>query len=96
MNNQYEDNNNKIFNIEEKIVYNNLFSIRNYIYNNASSISKVIKVYEEFEKQGKNISKNVISQISRTYYELLSKYDDPIKIFWEIIWNLENIVKNSS
>ncbi|ADR24038.1 conserved hypothetical protein [Mycoplasma leachii PG50] len=96
MDNQYEDNNNKVFNIEEKIVYNNLFSIRNYIYNNASSISKVIKVYEEFEKQGKNISKNVISQISRTYYELLSKYDDPIKIFWEIIWNLENIVKNSS
>ncbi|WP_434343508.1 ABC-three component system protein [Mycoplasma sp. 06067-C1-B144P-99-0482-3] len=85
MDNQYEDNNNKVFNIEEKIVYNNLFSIRNYIYNNASSISKVIKVYEEFEKQGKNISKNVISQISRTYYELLSKYDDPIKIFWEII-----------
>ncbi|WBX36475.1 ABC-three component system protein [Mycoplasma capricolum] len=97
MDNQYEDNNNnKVFNIEEKIVYNNLFSIRNYIYNNASSISKVIKVYEEFEKQGKNISKNVISQISRTYYELLSKYDDPIKIFWKIIWNLENIVKNSS
>ncbi|WP_434329468.1 ABC-three component system protein [Mycoplasma capricolum subsp. capricolum] len=100
MDNQYEDNNNnnnnKVFNIEEKIVYNNLFSIRKYIYNNASSISKVIKVYEEFEKQGKNISKNVINQISRTYYELLSKYDNPIKIFWELIANLENIVKNSS
>ncbi|WP_434335777.1 ABC-three component system protein [Mycoplasma capricolum subsp. capricolum] len=100
MDNEYEDNNNnnnnKVFNIEEKIVYNNLFSIRKYIYNNASSISKVIKVYEEFEKQGKNISKNVINQISRTYYELLSKYDNPIKIFWELIANLENIVKNSS
>ncbi|WP_434333150.1 ABC-three component system protein [Mycoplasma capricolum] len=98
MDNEYEDNNNnnKVFNIEEKIVYNNLFSIRKYIYNKASSISKVIKVYEEFEKQGKNISKNVINQISRTYYELLSKYDNPIKIFWELIANLENIVKNSS
>ncbi|WP_434328597.1 ABC-three component system protein [Mycoplasma capricolum subsp. capricolum] len=98
MDNEYEDNNNnnKVFNIEEKIVYNNLSSIRKYIYNNASSISKVIKVYEEFEKQGKNISKNVINQISRTYYELLSKYDNPIKIFWELIANLENIVKNSS
>ncbi|WP_434342552.1 hypothetical protein [Mycoplasma capricolum] len=75
MDNQYEDNNNKVFNIEEKIVYNNQISIKNYIYNHASSISKVIKVYEEFEKQGKNISKNVFLILFMLIKKILNVLD---------------------
>ncbi|BDR65327.1 ABC-three component system protein [Clostridium tetani] len=88
-------NHNK-FNIDKKIAYNNLETVRDIIYDYKIFYSKIDEKYKEFDKQGKNKSFSVFQTIRREYTKLITNatYTED-QIFLKIMDKLMILIQNS-
>ncbi|MCD7817884.1 MAG: hypothetical protein LUH07_02380 [Lachnospiraceae bacterium] len=83
------------FEILRKIEKNNLLSVRSFIDDYKIFYSKINEKYKEFDKQGANKSMSVLNVINHEYLRLKGKITDPQELFFAIIENIIDLVKNS-
>lgn len=83
------------FEILRKIEFNNLFSVEPTIDDYIIYYSKLDEKYNEFDKQGVNKSLSVLSVIRRQYNKLIVNIEEPYEIFFSIIDNVVELIKNS-
>lgn len=83
------------FQIEKKIEFNNLNSVKSIIDDYKIYYSKLDEKYREFDKQGANKSFSVLSKIRKEYFSLSEKYDDSSEIFFKVIDNIIDIISSS-
>lgn len=88
------------FNIDEKIIFNNLTGVKDIIDEYKVFYSRLDEIYSEFDKQGMNKSNSVFRKIKSQYIELSNEYKDPCELFFvgiatiaEKVMNSENYVK---
>ncbi len=86
----------KKFNIDKKIEYNNLETVKEIIYDYKIFHSKIDEKYEEFDKQGKNKSFSVFQTIRKKYIQLVtnSEYTED-QLFLIIMEKLMTLIQNS-
>jgi len=85
----------KSFNIEKKIQYNDLKSVKMIIDDYVIYCQKVDEKYKEFDKQGANKSFTVLQTIRKQYGILKDKIEDVDEVFLKIMENIIDIVKSS-
>lgn len=85
----------KSFDIEMKIQYNDLKSVKMIIDDYVIYCQKVDEKYKEFDKQGANKSITVLQTIRKQYGILKDKIEDEDEIFLKIVENIIDIVKSS-
>lgn len=83
------------FEILRKIEFNNLLSVQPTIDDYKIYYSRLDDKYKEFDKQGANKSLSVLSVIRSQYTKLLGKIQDPHEMFFSIIDNVIDLIKNS-
>ncbi|MEY8320272.1 ABC-three component system protein [Lachnospiraceae bacterium 46-61] len=83
------------FKILKKIEYNKLSLVQSIIEDYKIYSSKLNEKYKEFDKQGVNKSFSVLSVIRKQYIKLLSENVEPYKLFYMIIDNLIELIRNS-
>ena len=86
----------KKFNIDKKIEYNNLQTVKEIIYDYKIFYSKIDEKYKEFDKQGKNKSFSVFQTIRKEYIQLItnSEYTED-QLFLIIMEKLMTLIQNS-
>lgn len=84
------------FEIEEKIRYNKLTSVKDIIDDYKIYYSKLDMIYSEFDKQGKNKSFSVFQEIRRQYRKLKETEKNPEKIFYKITEVIISIIVKSA
>lgn len=85
----------KSFEIERKILYNNLNGASLIIDDYMIHYGRVDKIYTEFDSLGSNKSSSVLSSIRKEYVKLKSSLTDD-QLFFEIISKVEEKILNSS
>lgn len=83
------------FEILRKIEFNNLIDVQSTIDDYAVFYSKLDEKYKEFDKQGINKSISVFSIIRSKYNKLAKKIIDPEELFYTIIDDIIELIKNS-
>jgi hypothetical protein len=83
------------FEIDRKISHNNLNAAKYIIEDYMIHYGRVDKIYTEFDSQGSNKSKSVLSTIRLEYAKLKSNLTDD-QLFFEIIPKVQDKVLNSS
>jgi len=83
------------FQILKKIEYNDLLTAQSTIDDYKIYCSRVDEKYKEFDKQGANKSFSVLSAIRSQYIKISKEIEDSHEVFFTIIDNVVNIVKNS-
>lgn len=83
------------FEILRKIEYNSLLSAQSTIDDYKIYYSRLDEKYKEFDKQGANKSLSVLSVMRSQYTKLLGKTQDPHEVFFSIIDNVIELIKNS-
>ena len=83
------------FEIVKKIKYNDLISVQPKIDDYKVFYSRLDDKYSEFDKQGANKSLSVLSIIQSEYIKLSGKINNPHELFFSIIDEVIEIVKNS-
>lgn len=83
------------FEIDRKISHNNLNAAKTIIADYTVHYGRVDKIYTEFDSQGSNKSKFVLSAIRQEYAKAKSSLNDD-KLFFEIISKVQDRVLNSS
>ena len=83
------------FQILNKIEFNHLLSAQTTIDDYKIYYSRVDEKYKEFDKQGANKSFSVLAVIRSQYVKLSKEMEDSHEIFFSIIDNVINIVRNS-
>lgn len=83
------------FEINRKITHNNLKSAKIIIEDYSIYHGRLDKLYSEFDKQGSNKSKTVLSTIRQEYAKLLSNLTDD-QLFFAIIDKVQEKIINSS
>jgi hypothetical protein len=83
------------FDIEAKILYNQLENIRSIIDEYKIFSPRIGKIYSDYDKQGANKSLSVLNSI-RTEYSELSKVESPEQCFFSIVDKVIGIIKDSS
>lgn len=83
------------FEIERKISHNNLNDAKSIIEDYMVHYGRVDKIYTEFDSQGSNKSKSVLSTIRQEYAKAKSSLTDD-QLFFDIISKVEGKVLNSS
>lgn len=91
----YEININ-LYEIDKKIEFNNLNEIVKILINDYKIYyEKVNEKYREFDLQGVNKSFSVLQAIRKKYIELLNVYEESNELFFMLIREIINLVKNS-
>ncbi|MDD5089855.1 MAG: SMEK domain-containing protein [Candidatus Wallbacteria bacterium] len=85
----------KSFEIEKKIVFNNLVRAAALIEEHKVYVHRIGKIYSEFDQQGKNKSHSVLNGIRRVYIDLDSSLS-PDEIFFDVISNVIRKVQESA
>lgn len=83
-------NDTKIYEISEKIKFNNLEESKFVINTWAPYECIMVKIYEEFDQNGKLKSESLLMKFNRKYRELRKKINNEDDLFFEIIRSLEN------
>ena len=83
------------FEILRKIEFNDLLSVQPTIDDYKIFYSKLDEKYKEFDKQGTNKSISVLSIIRSQYIKLAGKISDSQELFFSIIDNIIELIKNS-
>lgn len=83
------------FEIDRKIEFNNLISVRYIIDEYKIYYSKVNEKYVEFDRQGANKSLSVFSMLKKQYMKLIGEEKNEQEIFYSIIDTAIEIIKNS-
>lgn len=83
------------FEILRKIEFNNLILAQPTIDDYKIYYSRLDEKYKEFDKQGVNKSLSVLSVIKSQYNKLLVKTQDSYEIFFSIIDNIIELIRNS-
>lgn len=83
------------FEILRKIEFNDLLTVQPTIDDYKIYYSKLDEKYKEYDKQGANRSLSVLSVLRNQYTRLLGKITDPHEIFFSIIDNVIELIKNS-
>ena len=83
-------NDTKIYEISEKIKFNNLEESEFVINTWAPYECVMVKIYEEFDQNGKLKSEVLLMKFNRKYRELRKKINNEDDLFFEIIRSLEN------
>jgi len=83
------------FEILRKIEFNDLLSVQPTIDDYKVYYSKLDEKYKEFDKQGANKSLSVLSVIRKQYNKLIVNTQEPYEIFFSIIDNVVELIKNS-
>ena len=84
------------FAIEDKIKFNKLENVREFIDEYKIYYYKIDEIYNEFDKEGKNKSYSLLQSFKREYIKLKNAGKDSSTIFYEIINNAIETVLNSS
>ena len=84
------------FAIEDKIKFNKLENVREFIDEYKIYYYKIDEIYNEFDKEGKNKSYSLLQSFKREYIKLKNDGKDSSTIFYEIINNAIETVLNSS
>jgi hypothetical protein len=82
------------FNVDEKIVFNNLLTARTVIEDYKIHHGRVTNIYAEFDKAGKNKSMSVLQSLRSDYNQLRTKYSDD-ELFFKIVDAAMGRVKHS-
>lgn len=94
--NEGEDTPEKIkFEIDRKITHNNLKSSKLIIEDYSIHHGRLDKIYSEFDKQGSNKSKTVLSTIRQEYAKLTSTLTDD-QLFFAVIEKVQEKILNSA
>lgn len=83
------------FEIDRKIEFNNLATVKYVIDEYKIYFSKLNEKYVEFDKQGANKSMSVLSLLRNQYIKLLGEGKSQHEIFYMIINNAIEIIRNS-
>lgn len=83
------------FEILRKIEFNDLLTAQPTIDDYKIYYSRLDEKYKEFDKQGANRSLSVLAVLRNQYTRLLAKTVDPHEIFFSIIDNVIELIKNS-
>lgn len=83
------------FEIDRKITHNNLKSSKIIIEDYSIHHNRLDKIYSEFDKQGSNKSKTVLSTIRQEYAKLSSNLTDD-QLFFKIIDKVQEKILNST
>lgn len=83
------------FEIMRKIEFNDLMSVQSTIDDYKIFYNKLDEKYKEFDKQGTNKSVSVLSVIRSKYNKLTTKISDPQELFFTIIDDIIELIKNS-
>ncbi|KJS86929.1 MAG: hypothetical protein JM58_06055 [Peptococcaceae bacterium BICA1-8] len=83
------------FEIEKKIQFNDLKSVRMIIDDYKVYYQKLDEKYKEFDKQGSNKSFTVLQTIRKQYSILKNEIEDKDELFLKIMDNIIDIVKSS-
>lgn len=83
------------FEILRKIEFNNLLAAQSTIDDYIVYFSKVDEKYQEFDKQGSNKSFSVLSIMRKQYNKLIMSTQEPNEVFFSIIDNVVELIKNS-
>lgn len=83
------------FEIEKKLIFNDLMPVQSLVDDYKIYYSKVAEKYKEFDKQGVNKSLSVLSTIRHSYIKLESKLTEPSDIFYAVIEDLVELIRNS-
>lgn len=83
------------FEILRKIEFNDLLTVQPTIDDYKVYYSRIDEKYKEFDKQGANKSLSVLSIMRNQYIKLSGKTEDPHEIFFSIIDNVIELIKNS-
>lgn len=83
------------FEIDRKISHNKLNAAKSIIEDYMVHYGRVDKIYTEFDSQGSNKSKSVLSTIRQEYAKLKSSLTDD-QLFFEVISKVQDKVLNSS
>ena len=83
------------FEIMRKIQFNDLMSVQQTIDDYIIYNDKLNEKYKEFDKQGTNKSISVLSVIRSKYNKLAGTVLDPQELFYTIIDNIIELIKNS-
>ena len=91
-----ESKRNNVFEIEEKIEFNNLKEVKDTIQDYAIYSAKLNNIYEEFDKEGINASLSILAEIKNAYVKCKNKYkNSPVEIFDNICLSVKQFVINS-
>jgi hypothetical protein len=83
------------FEIEKKIDFNKLITVRSTINEHKVYYSRLDEKYKEFDRQGANKSLSVFSVLRNQYVKLLNRDLSPHELFFTIISNVISIVRDS-
>lgn len=83
------------FEILRKIEFNDLLSVQPTIDDYKVYYSKLDEKYKEFDKQGANKSLSVLSVMRKQYNKLIVNTQEPYEVFFSIIDNVVELIKNS-
>jgi len=83
------------FEIDRKISHNNLNAAKSIIEDYMVHYGRLDKIYTEFDSQGSNKSKSVLSTIRQDYLKLISNLTDD-QLFFEVIFKVQDKILNSS
>ena len=91
-----EPKKNNVFEIEEKIEFNNLKEVKVTIEDYAIYSAKLNNIYEEFDKEGINASLSILAEIKNAYVKCKNKYkNSAFDIFEGIFLEVKQFVINS-
>lgn len=91
-----EPKKNNVFEIEEKIEFNNLKEVKRTIEDYAIYSAKLNNIYEEFDKEGINASLSILAEIKDKYIKCQKKYkNSAFDIFEGIFLEVKQFVINS-
>jgi len=85
----------KSFEIERKIDFNNLSSAKAIIQDYAVNHNHVDKIYQEFNKQGANVSHSVLASINKMYLKSMGSLSDDA-LFFSVIEHVIQRIQNSA
>lgn len=83
------------FEILRKIEFNDLLTVQPTIDDYKIYYSRLDEKYKEFDKQGSNKSLSVLSVLRTQYSKLSGTINDPHELFFSIIDNVVELIKNS-
>lgn len=83
------------FQILRKIEFNNLQTVRSTIDDYKVYYGKLNEKYQEFDRQGVNKSFSILTILRKEYIKLSQKVSEPYDLFYSIIDNVIELIKNS-
>lgn len=84
------------FEIQRKIEFNELFSVKSIIDDYIVYYSRLDEKYKEFDKQGANKSLSVLAAIRKEYIRFSAGSEDSYEIFFSVINSLIELIINSN